>query len=178
MKYTPHTIAVDVWAAGIILISILTRRYPFFKSQDDNTALGHIATIFGTDALQGAARAMNKKLTCQPYVRGFEIKELCRDLRGVCAPVCKQILADKKCSQTDTPITPRRSSRLRERDMCSPELMGIESSKPEDLYTDEVYDLVKSMLSLDPHRRMTAFQALEHPFFKTDCEKEKGKAEE
>ena len=28
--------ALDVWAAGVILASLLTRRYPFFKLRGDN----------------------------------------------------------------------------------------------------------------------------------------------
>ena len=45
---------VDSWAMGVILLSIMTRRYPFFTSGDklsDSEALQQIATIFGYTAV-------------------------------------------------------------------------------------------------------------------------------
>ena len=45
---------VDSWAIGVILLSIMTRRYPFFSNGDklsDSEALQQIATIFGYTAI-------------------------------------------------------------------------------------------------------------------------------
>lgn len=45
---------VDSWAMGVILLSIMTQRYPFFTSGDklsDSEALQQIATIFGYKAI-------------------------------------------------------------------------------------------------------------------------------
>lgn len=38
---------IDVWAAGVVLLMLLTRRFPFFNSLDDADALVEMATIFG-----------------------------------------------------------------------------------------------------------------------------------
>ena len=49
-----------MWAAGVILLSILSRRYPFFKAKDDMEALAQIITIFGSAKLKKMADAIGK----------------------------------------------------------------------------------------------------------------------
>ena len=188
MKYSPHTVEIDIWASGIILFSILTGRYPFFKSQDDLTALGHIATIFGTDAVQTAARAMHKEMTCQPYIKGFELTSLCRILRGVVAvenkanetlksPRTKSDIDLINASQHE--MTPRRSNRLKSKEISLDISVNEEKeTKPADQYPDSVYDLLKSMLELNPQERMSALDTLKHPFFSVDFSGAKNTFEE
>ena len=179
MKYSPHTVEIDIWATGIILFSILTGRYPFFKSQDDLTALGHIATIFGTDALQTAAKAMHKEMTCQPFIKGFDLTSLSRSLRGVGAPnhkTIESIKSPRTKSETDLSnsgqheITPRRSNRLKSKETCNLDVSVNEdtASKPADQYPNAIYDLLKLMLALNPQARPSALDALKHPFFALD----------
>ena len=52
-----HSKRCDIWAAGVIFLSILTGRYPFFKAQDDMTALAQIMSIVGTEEMKKASRA-------------------------------------------------------------------------------------------------------------------------
>lgn len=47
--------AVDMWAAGVILLSLLSGCHPFFRAQDDLTALAQIMTLMGTDMVKKAA---------------------------------------------------------------------------------------------------------------------------
>ena len=49
-----------MWAAGVIFLSILSGRYPFFKAQDDMTALAQIMSIVGTEEMKMAAREYGK----------------------------------------------------------------------------------------------------------------------
>lgn len=42
------TAAIDVWSAGVILLSLLSGRYPFFKATDDMIALVQIMTLRGS----------------------------------------------------------------------------------------------------------------------------------
>jgi hypothetical protein len=44
-----------MWSAGVILLSLLSGRYPFFKAQDDLSALAQLISVFGTDVMQKAA---------------------------------------------------------------------------------------------------------------------------
>ncbi|SPO05519.1 probable mitogen-activated protein kinase HOG1 [Cephalotrichum gorgonifer] len=53
-KCTEQTTKLDIWSAGVILLTILSRRFPFFNSADDVEALVEIATIFGTKKMKAA----------------------------------------------------------------------------------------------------------------------------
>ena len=46
-KCTEQTTKLDIWSAGVILLTIMSRRFPFFNSADDVEAMIEIATIFG-----------------------------------------------------------------------------------------------------------------------------------
>ncbi|KAH7081853.1 kinase-like domain-containing protein [Paraphoma chrysanthemicola] len=47
LKCTQQTCSIDIWSVGVILLTMLSRRFPFFHSADDIDALLEIATIFG-----------------------------------------------------------------------------------------------------------------------------------
>lgn len=47
--------ALDIWSAGIILLCFLTRRFPFFNSNDDTEALAEIMAIFGRRKMERCA---------------------------------------------------------------------------------------------------------------------------
>lgn len=47
--------ALDIWSAGIMLLCFLTRRFPFFNSNDDTEALIEIAAIFGRKKIERCA---------------------------------------------------------------------------------------------------------------------------
>lgn len=44
-----------MWSAGVILLTILGRRFPFFNSSDDVDAMIEMASIFGTRRMKAAA---------------------------------------------------------------------------------------------------------------------------
>lgn len=46
-----QTRGIDIWAAGAILLSLLSGRFPFFNSLDDGEAIVEMATIFGKRAM-------------------------------------------------------------------------------------------------------------------------------
>jgi cell division control protein 7 len=54
-KCTEQSTKIDIWSAGVILLTILSRRFPFFNSADDVEAMIEIATIFGRHRMQHAA---------------------------------------------------------------------------------------------------------------------------
>ncbi|KAM0686673.1 Cell division control protein 7 [Conglomerata obtusa] len=55
-KVNEQTTKVDVWSAGVTLLILLTKQYPFFNSQDDIDALVEIGTIFGHNEMKKAAK--------------------------------------------------------------------------------------------------------------------------
>ena len=54
-KCTAQTTKLDIWSAGVILLTILARRFPFFNSSDDIDATIEISHIFGSKRMQNAA---------------------------------------------------------------------------------------------------------------------------
>ena len=54
-KCTSQTTKIDIWSAGVILLTILARRFPFFNSADDVDALIEIATMFGVKRMKTCA---------------------------------------------------------------------------------------------------------------------------
>ncbi|KAI5172335.1 cell division control protein 7 [Nematocida sp. LUAm3] len=48
--------AIDIWSAGIILLTLLTKKYPFFAAKDDIGSLIEIGEIFGGKEMRSAAK--------------------------------------------------------------------------------------------------------------------------
>jgi cell division control protein 7 len=55
LKCTDQSTKIDIWSAGVILLTILSRRFPFFNSADDVEAMIEIATIFGIRRMKQVA---------------------------------------------------------------------------------------------------------------------------
>ncbi|KFQ21832.1 Cell division cycle 7-related protein kinase, partial [Mesitornis unicolor] len=54
-KCPTQTTAIDMWSAGIVFLSLLSGRYPFYKASDDLTALAQIMTVRGSrETIQAA----------------------------------------------------------------------------------------------------------------------------
>jgi serine/threonine protein kinase len=56
-----QTMKIDVWSAGVILLSILTQRYPFFQPHDDMEALQELRLLFGDRLVQATAQKVHGK---------------------------------------------------------------------------------------------------------------------
>ncbi|XP_065809884.1 cell division cycle 7-related protein kinase isoform X3 [Labrus bergylta] len=74
--------AIDVWSAGVILLSLLSGRYPFFKASDDLIALTQIMTIRGSKETIQAAKAFGKAVVCSRELPRQDLRTLCETLRG------------------------------------------------------------------------------------------------
>ena len=46
LKFEHQTTAVDIWAAGVILLCILSRTYPFFRAPGNYNSIILISRIF------------------------------------------------------------------------------------------------------------------------------------
>ncbi|KTW27661.1 hypothetical protein T552_02102 [Pneumocystis carinii B80] len=80
-KCMAQSTKIDIWAAGVILLSFLTRRFPFFNSSDDVDALTEITCIFGKNEMRKCAELHNclfdtnistlneKRITFQKLIR-------------------------------------------------------------------------------------------------------------
>ncbi|KAI9296774.1 kinase-like protein, partial [Neoconidiobolus thromboides FSU 785] len=59
-KVVNQTSAIDIWSAGVILLCMLTRKFPFFNSPTDHDALIEIGIIYGKKRMQEVAKIFSK----------------------------------------------------------------------------------------------------------------------
>ncbi|TWU72661.1 hypothetical protein ED733_002349 [Metarhizium rileyi] len=126
-KCTEQTTSIDIWSAGVILLTILSKRFPFFNSADDVEAMIEIATIFGSKRMKAAGLLHGCVFeTNIPTVgqQGFTMEK---------------IILWSTCRTDDKPLTPDEKLAVRFLERC---------------------------MDLDPSRRITAEQALEHEFLR------------
>lgn len=79
LKCTAQTTKIDVWSVGVILLTILCQRFPFFNSADDVDALIEIASIFGQKRMKACALLHGTIFECSlPTVgeKGFLLKQI------------------------------------------------------------------------------------------------------
>ncbi|OGE54201.1 hypothetical protein PENARI_c006G10924 [Penicillium arizonense] len=122
-KCTSQTTKIDMWSVGVILLTLLGRRFPFFNSADDIDAMIEMSSIFGTRRMKTAA-AMHGQI--------FE---------------------------TNIPTIGEKG--------YSWEKLVKWSSCVEDLTESEeqATRLLSGLMELDPSKRLSAADALQHEFF-------------
>ncbi|KAL8930298.1 MAG: hypothetical protein Q9172_000006 [Xanthocarpia lactea] len=79
LKCTAQTTKIDIWSVGVILLTILCQRFPFFNSADDVDALIEIASIFGQRRIKACAQLHGTVFECSlPTVgdKGFLLKQI------------------------------------------------------------------------------------------------------
>ncbi|XP_013880800.1 cell division cycle 7-related protein kinase isoform X5 [Austrofundulus limnaeus] len=160
--------AIDLWSAGVILLSLLSGRYPFFKASDDLVALAQIMTVRGSRETIRAAKTFGKALVCSQELPRQDLRTLCETLRGRRSSGDHRVTpaAETTCSEvrSETPTHPDREPSTR----LSTPAWGSEEGEDElgwDAVPDEAYDLLDQLLDLNPSSRITAAAALQHPLF-------------
>lgn len=73
-------VAVDIWAVGVIFLSLLSGHYPIFKASDDIEALSQIIVIFGSEEVQAAAKSYGKTFVASVNFSGSNSHFLKTDL--------------------------------------------------------------------------------------------------
>ncbi|MCJ1373754.1 hypothetical protein MMC20_004983 [Loxospora ochrophaea] len=140
LKCTSQTTKIDVWSAGIILLTILSRRFPFFNSADDVDAMIEIAAIFGRQRMRACA------------------------------------LLHGSVFETDIPSIGEKGFSLQK--LISWSIARTEDTRGDvqDLTEGEKFAIrfLERCLELDPKKRISASQALEHEFLNEDLPSEAG----
>ncbi|RXN14815.1 cell division cycle 7-related kinase isoform X1 [Labeo rohita] len=157
--------AIDMWSAGVILLSLLSGRYPFFKASDDLIALTQIMTIRGSRETIEAAKTFGKSVVCSRELPRLDLKILCETLRGLRSwddgllPTEFQASHNPAEGKQDagSPAKKHKSSLK-----SSAELQEMGWDK----VPDDVYDLLDKLLDLNPATRINASMALQHPLFR------------
>lgn len=55
---------IDIWSAGVILLTLLTRKYPIFSGKDDLNAIVELGNIFGDKEMRTAAKYYKRVWKC------------------------------------------------------------------------------------------------------------------
>ncbi|KAF7720907.1 hypothetical protein EC973_005782 [Apophysomyces ossiformis] len=131
--------AIDIWSVGVILLSILSGRYPFFLANDESDALVELASIFGKEQMKQCAMTYKhvkyEKITTRDVDRTF-------------------------CTNVPTLSDKRKNLR----DVCKDlNPKGLETWDEKDIKM--AFDILDKFLVLDRTQRITAENALKHPFF-------------
>lgn len=126
-KCTEQTTSIDIWSAGVILLTILSKRFPFFNSSDDVEATIEIATIFGVKRMRSAA------------LRHGCVFETTIPTIGQQGFTLEKIILWSTCRGEDRPLMPDEKLAVNFMEKC---------------------------MDLDPSRRITAEEALEHEFLR------------
>ncbi|XP_077761524.1 cell division cycle 7-related protein kinase isoform X2 [Canis aureus] len=184
-KCPNQTTAIDMWSAGVIFLSLLSGRYPFYKASDDLTALAQIMTIRGSRETIQAAKTFGKSILCSKEVPAQDLRKLCEKLRGIDSNT-PQLTSDTQGPASHDPSfsekTDHKASHLIQTPQALPSgnslCKGDSNSCGRGLnmdtanlegwneVPDEAYDLLDKLLDLNPASRITAEEALLHPFFK------------
>lgn len=132
-KCTEQSTKIDIWSAGVILLTILSKRFPFFNSADDVEAMIEIATIFGLKRMRMCALLHGTQFeTSIPTIgnAGFTLEKI------ILWSTCRN---DGGKDGGEDPLTDEEKLAVRFLERC---------------------------LELDPNKRISAEEALEHEFLK------------
>ena len=138
---------IDIWSAGVILLTILSKRFPFFNSSDDVDAIIEIATIFGKAKMRACAMIHGCIFeTTIPTIgeKGFTLEKI--------VLWATNRSAGGGSSSADQDLLPEG-----ERLACQ---------------------FLARCFELDPMKRISAAEALRHPFLNYEEPDEEGKDEE
>ena len=137
-KCTNQTSKIDVWSAGVMLLTILSKRFPFFNSADDIEAMIEIATMFGLKRMKQCA-----------YMHGTVFETTISTI-GNTGFTLEKVILWSTCRTGDPgdnqgPLTAEEKMTVRFLERC---------------------------LELDPHKRISAEDALRHEFLQEDANTE------
>lgn len=172
IKYPDQTTAVDIWAAGVILISILSGCYPFFQGTNDFNALAEIITVFGVGAVKRVATDLGRQVCSNSNKKALHLRKLCMRLRnrGRYQQQNNTLNNDDKNVESSTNLQQKCDNCEQIEANCLCQHTTYNADFSDDIYPDSVYELLEKLLAIHPNERVSANAALDHQFFQENFE--------
>jgi casein kinase II subunit alpha len=134
--YERYDYAIDLWGVGCILAGLLLRHEPFFRGKDNVDQLGKILAVLGTDDLLAFLNKYNVQVTPEVQQEIVKYHTQQKQQHGKNKQRHNKRQALLDCRAADCPIPNR-----------------------------DGMDLLEKLLVYDHEDRLTARQAMQHPFF-------------
>lgn len=142
---------IDIWSAGVMLLTLLSRRFPFFNSTDDIEAIMEIMSIFGIKKMKDCALTHGLELECNvPRIN---------DPPSLAAIISNAVLLD--CKEGDTFAEDSPSWEL----ICAIDKKGRFAKNDIGKKYEVTMKFLEKMMVLEPANRPPADILLEDPFF-------------
>jgi cell division control protein 7 len=82
LRSLDQSAAIDVWSAGVMFISLMSGRYPFFRNAEDMQSMAEIISLMGSKRVMRAARRLDKSITLLPAeCPPMDLRQVCTSLR-------------------------------------------------------------------------------------------------
>lgn len=165
LKYPDQTTAVDIWAVGVIFLSILSTVYPFFKAPNDYVALAEMVTIFGDKVIRKTAFLLDRLVTLSQCTNPLDLRKICIRFRNRLKYSSTELLKIYQNPDGSCEVC-KNCDQFYFNCLCKDSKYTTEPPEEgEDIFPDSAYDLLSKLLEINPHKRITAEEALNHPFF-------------
>ncbi|KAL3915059.1 MAG: hypothetical protein SGILL_005823, partial [Bacillariaceae sp.] len=148
LGYQEYGTAIDIWGVGCMLAGLLLRKEPFFRGKDNLDQLAVIVAVLGTADLH-------------LYIQKYKI-EITPDIRKVIAKVTLQGGGSKRSwmSFLETSLTASTASST-----ASTSDTTATTTTTSPIISPDGLDLLSKLLRYDHEERLTAKEAMQHPFF-------------